>query len=99
MAYGKRLTMNRIELICELGVGAVTGQGVDPEVMISFSDNGGRTFSTERRGKIGRLGDFERKVEWHICGSFVDRIVRVSVSDPVNFVIHNMVADVEIGII
>ncbi len=97
-AQGKRLEMNRFELIMETGVGIVSGQGSDPVVMLSFSDDGGRTFCTETWGTIGQLGAYRWKIEWFALGSFDSRIVRVAISDPVKVSIHSAAADIEIGI-
>lgn len=97
-APGKTLTMNRFELIMEVGTGILSGQGSDPVVMLSFSDDGGHTFSTEMWGQIGVMGDFLRKVEWHNLGSFDSRIIRIRTSDPVRYVIYSGAADIEVGI-
>ncbi len=97
-APGKWVEMDRFELIMETGVGIISGQGSDPTVMLSFSDDGGRTFSTEMQGKVGRLGQFQYKVEWHALGGFYERIIRVQTSDPVFYSIHSAAADLNIGI-
>lgn len=91
---GKRLEMNAFELIMETGVGIVSGQGSDPEIMLQWSDDGGETFSSERRGKIGALGQ-HKKVTWTNLGSFYERILRISISDPVYCSIHSAAADIE----
>ena len=97
-AQGKRLEMNRFELIMETGVGLVSGQGSAPVVMLSFSDDGGRTFCTEIWGTVGQLGEYLWKIEWFALGSFMSRIIRIAVSDPVKISIHSAAADIEIGI-
>lgn len=97
-APGKTVEMTRFELIMEVGVGTASGQGSDPVVMLSFSDDGGKTFSTEMWGRIGKMtGEFV-KVEWFALGSFYNRIIRVRTSDPVLFSIHSANADMEVGI-
>lgn len=97
-APGKRIEMNRFELIMETGVGLVSGQGSDPVVMLSWSDDGGKTFSTEQWGQIGELGQYQYKVEWFSLGSFESRILRVANTDPVFISIHSAAADIELGI-
>lgn len=97
-APGRTITMNRFELLMETGVGLLSGQGEDPVVMLSFSDDGGRTFSTEQWGSIGRSGEFMYKVEWFALGSFESRIMRVRISDPVAVSIHSAAAEIEVGI-
>lgn len=97
-APGKNLEMERFELIMETGSGLTAGQGSDPVVMLSFSDDGGRTFSEEEWGQIGKIGEYKTKVEWFALGTFESRIMRVRISDPVYCSIHSAAADIEIGI-
>ena len=99
-APGKTITMNSFELIMETGVGLVSGQGSDPVVMLSFSDDGGKTFSAESWGDadVGTLGQFIFKVRWNCLGSFESRIIRIQTSDPVYYSIHGATAEIEIGI-
>lgn len=97
-APGKEIEMNRFELILQKGVGLLSGQGSDPVVMLSFSDDGGRTFSTEMWGTVGVNGEFNWKVEWFNLGRFESRIIRIRVSDPVYWSIHAAAADIEICI-
>jgi len=94
-AAGKPVEMTRFELIMETGVGLVSGQGDEPEVMLRFSDDGGRTFGTEMRGTVGQLGQFLWKVEWFALGRFDSRILAISTSDPVHICIYSAVAEVE----
>ncbi|TVM02752.1 MAG: hypothetical protein CV087_08795 [Candidatus Brocadia sp. WS118] len=97
-AIGKSIEMNRFELILETGVGVLSGQGFNPEIMLSFSDDGGKTFCAEMFGTIGRLGEFQYKVEWFALGSFYSRIIRIRTSDPVYYSIHSASADIDVGI-
>lgn len=97
-APDKRITMSSFVLNLEQGIGLISGQGQDPEVMLSFSDDGGRTFSTERFGKVGKLGEFQWRVEWNALGQFYNRIVRIKISDPVACNIRNAYADLEVGV-
>lgn len=94
----KRVTMNRLVVNLERGVGNLAGQGIQPVVMLSFSDDGGKTFSNEKWAKTGRLGDFDFGVEYSCLGSFFQRIIRLRVSDPVSWNIVSIATDVELGI-
>jgi len=97
-APGKLMEMSRFELIMEKGVGILTGQGSEPVVMLQFSDDGGNTWSTEMWGMVGKMADFIYKVEWHVLGSFYNRIIRIKTSDPVFYSIHSASADLEVGL-
>ncbi len=97
-APGKNIEMDRFELIIETGVGLVSGQGSDPEIILQVSDDGGRTFSNEMWGKVGKLGAYLWRVEWNSLGSFFERIIRIKTSDPVFYSIHSANADIRAGI-
>ncbi len=99
-APGKLITMNRFELIMETGIGSDDQDEGDegPFVMLSWSDDGGRTFSTEVFASAGRAGEFIWKVEWFGLGSFYNRIIRVRMTDAVYYCIHSAAADIEVGI-
>lgn len=71
---GKEIYMHRLEIVVETGVGAVTGTGVDPKIIMQFSDDGGRTYSKEQWRSMGTLGDFTIKLEWFDLGSFYERM-------------------------
>lgn len=95
---GKKITMNSLVLNIETGTGLISGQGSNPVVMLSFSDDGGRTFSNERWGSIGRLGEYKYEVRFNALGSFHERIIRIATSDPVYYCIRDCIADIEVGI-
>lgn len=95
---GKRMEMQSLKLLMGTGIGILSGQGSDPEVMISFSDDGGRTYSTEMRGKVGSLGQYQYEVEWNGLGQFENRLIKVSVSDPCHYTIFYAAAEVDICI-
>lgn len=80
----KRLTSYAaFELDMEIGIGLNTGQGRDPQIMLQYSDDGGRTWSSELWQTIGRLGDHFNRVVWRQLGRGRDRVFRVIISDPV----------------
>lgn len=76
-------THSKVELVFEQGVGLATGQGSDPMVMLQFSDDGGRTWSSEKWRPLGRIGEYKRRAIWRRGGKARDRIYRYAVSDPV----------------
>ncbi len=73
-----------LELRMESGVGLANGQGSDPSVRMKFSDNGGRTFSSEFSRRFGKIGEYTRRVIWRRQGHIpMDRIVTFICTDPV----------------
>jgi hypothetical protein len=86
----KRTAHHTLQLDIEAGVGLVTGQGSDPEVMLRWSDDGGHTWSNEHWVKIGKIGEYGRRAIWRRLGmtqKLRDRVYEVSATDPVKVAI------------
>jgi len=94
---GKRVQMSRLELIMEMGVGLITGQGEDPLIMIEASYDGGKSWSTGTWMRIGRLGETNIRAEWFSMRSFYDMIVRITTSDPVAYNIYSGAIDLRLA--
>lgn len=86
---GKRTFHSELEVMAETGVGLTTGLGSAPEIMLSFSDDGGRTWRSAPNKELGAIGRYRDKVVWNRLGSSYDRIYRCSVSDPVKLTISD----------
>jgi hypothetical protein len=86
----RRTAQHSLQLDCESGTGLVTGQGSDPEIMLRWSDDGGHTWSNEHLSKMGKIGEYYRRVFWRRLGMTMklrDRVYEVSGTDPVKTVI------------
>ncbi len=95
----KRVFHSRFELDIESGVGLSSGQGSDPQMMLDYSDDGGRTFSAPQRWRsMGKQGAYRQRLRWLRMGNSRDRIYRVSISDPVRRTIINAHADMKVGL-
>ena len=90
-----RAVMDRLEIDIEAGIGLTTGQGSDPQLMLKYSDDGGRTWSNERWANMGRIGEYARRVRFSQLGTFYQRMFELNISDPIKGVIINAFADVE----
>lgn len=82
-----RVAHYQLQLQFEPGVGIVVGQGSDPQAMLSWSDDGGSTFSNQHWTTVGKTGMYKNRAIWRRLGMARDRIYQVEVSDPVKFVI------------
>lgn len=91
-APGKRVTISKVELIIETGVGLATGQGVAPVFMMSISTDG-KTWSEEKQVSPGVLGDYTKKVEYYKQISGYEFMVKIRISDPINVSIHSASID------
>jgi len=83
VTQNERVYYASFELDLEPGLGLVTGQGENPQVMIRMSNDGGKTWGTEHMRSAGKLGEYFRRVRMNRCGSGRRRVFEVSVSDPV----------------
>lgn len=75
------------QLDLEAGVGLVSGQGEDPQIMLQISDDGGHTWGSERWRGAGKLGEYSKRVIWRRLGASRDRIFKIKCTDPVKWVI------------
>ena len=86
-----RTTQHSLQLDCESGVGLDgVGQGVDPQVMLRWSDDGGHTWSNEHWKTMGRIGETGTRVFWRRLGMTLklrDRVYEISGTDPVRITI------------
>ena len=74
------------ELDVEAGVGLTEGQGVDPTIYLSWTDDG-KTWSNEYAMPMGELGRYLTRVRWTRLGQFRNRVFQIVVSDPIDLVI------------
>jgi len=85
-----RIRHNKLKLDYKAGVG-ITGStptpGVDPQTMLKWSDDGGKTWSNELTESIGKIGEYETEVHFRRLGASKRRIYRNIVSDPVEVVL------------
>lgn len=65
------------------GVGNQTGLGVDPQVMMKVSRDGGNTYGNELWTSIGKVGEYKNRAVWRRLGQARDWVMRFRVTDPV----------------
>ncbi|MCF4166334.1 hypothetical protein L2U69_11820 [Zavarzinia compransoris] len=95
---GARSTMSLLQMDIETGVGLIDGQGENPQAMLQWSDDGGRTWSNERWVSIGGIGAYKARARWTRLGSFRERVLRLAISDPVSVTIYQAEANVTRGV-
>ncbi len=87
-----------IEVMMESGIGLTTGQGSDPKIRMSFSDNGSRSFSSEQSRSFGKIGEYNKRAIWRRNGRIpFNRVVKLTSTDPVKTNILKMIGKVEKG--
>lgn len=81
----ERFTVDELFVDMQVGVGLATGQGSDPQVMLSVSKNNGVTFGAELWKTLGAVGKYPRVV-WRRMGLARDFVFKLRVTDPVKVV-------------
>jgi hypothetical protein len=77
------MIFDRFWLDLETGVGLVSGQGSDPQVMIEWSDDGGHTFPNQQWVTAGKIGEYRKRAVLRRGGKSRDRVWRTTITDPV----------------
>ena len=90
--------VNRFILDTESGVGdlgELTQTGLDPKASLSFSDDGGHTWTGEYQASLGKIGEYGKVLYWNQLGyTKRGRVFRVTVSDPVKKILVGAYAEV-----
>ena len=85
---------SELRLYMESGVGLNTGQGQNPQIRLSFSDNGGRTFGNEFWRSYGEGGQFDVLPTWRRLGRIPrHRVLKFVTTEPVKSNILKLEAD------
>lgn len=95
---GKEIFFDKVQFVIQTGVGVVSGQGVDPRVMIRSTDNGGRTWTAEQWHSLGVAGAYETMVELDEQGSAFARVYELVYTEPTPFSLIDANAEVSFGI-
>ena len=94
-ASGARAFAHLFALDMEVGAGLPDGS--DPQVMLQWSDDGGRTWGSEQWRSAGKAGEYRRRVTWSRLGTFRERTWRVTITDPVPVCIIAAMSEIEGG--
>lgn len=82
-----RIRISSLYLDFETGVGLENGQGSNPQLMVSYSKDNGRTWSAERWVSLGMVGNYIARVLLRRFGSSRIATFKFRFTDPVKFVI------------
>lgn len=86
-----------LEIFMESGVGLTSGQGSEPVIRMSFSNNLGRSFGSEFSRSFGKIGEYNRRTVWRRQGRIpISRVIRFVCSDPVRFNVLGLVVNDEV---
>lgn len=85
----QQVSIGRLWVDMETGVGLATGQGVNPQVIMRYSKDGGHTWSTELWATMGAIGKYLTRAIWQRLGRARDWVFELVITDPVKVVIIN----------
>jgi len=80
---------HELQVDMEVGDGPIpalldgAGNPRDPQVMLRWSNDGGRTWGNEHWIGAGKAGEYETRVRWQRLGRARDRVYELVVTDPV----------------
>lgn len=86
------LTMHAFEIVCEVGVGNASAE--TPQIMLSYSDDNGHTWSNEMWRTMGAVGTYRTRAVWRKLGQFRNRQIKVRITDAARKLVISYFADV-----
>jgi hypothetical protein len=70
---------------------------VDPQIALSWSIDGGHTWSAQHWRSLGAVGKYKTRVIWRRLGIARDRVWKIEISDPVKVIILSCVVNGALG--
>lgn len=92
---GAKVFMDRLGIEIETGTSLVSAES---QIIMQYSDDNGRTWSSERFQNIGAQGEFKHKLDWFGMGDFYTRMFRFTMTDNIKWVLISADADLELDI-
>ena len=89
------ISIHEMHLNCEMGVGLTSGQGVSPVTLLSWSDDDGRTWTSDIELSLGAIGIYRQRSTATRLGRSYNRSHRWRGSDPVKRAILGRSARIE----
>lgn len=93
----KYITIPQIQIDVESGVGLTTGQGVNPQLMLEISKDGGQTFTAVSWASMGAIGQYTQRVIWRRLGRARDWVLKLRITDPVKRVLTGASMEMTMG--
>jgi hypothetical protein len=92
-----RVSVDRLLLKMDTGIGITDGQGSDPQIMLQVSTDGGYTWGNELWQPIGQIGEYNTLVFWQRLGFGRQFTFKFRISDPVRVAIQGCYLNVTEG--
>lgn len=78
--------LSKLWIEMEGGVGLITGQGDNPQLMMQYSKDGGHTWSNEVWVSFGEIGEYGARATFRRLGRGRDWLFKFRITDPVKTV-------------
>jgi len=91
-ASRERMTMASFEVLCETGVG--NDSVADPQAMLTYSDDGGYSWSNEMWRSLGAVGTYRTRAVWRKLGQFRTRQMKLRITDAVRRLVISYFAEI-----
>lgn len=75
--HGQRLIFDELQVFCQVGQKSDS----EPKILLDWSDDGGVTWSNDRMGSIGAMGEFKKRVIFRRLGQSFNRVFRLRMTD------------------
>lgn len=85
----------RLTLDLEPGLGNTVDPGSNPQVMLRWSNDGGKTWSNQVQASAGKRGEYRKRVFWNRLGASRRRVFELSMTDPIPWRIVDSYLQVE----
>lgn len=69
----------------------------DPQIMLRWSDDGGKTWSDEHWQSAGQAGTFKTRAHWYRLGRSRDRVYEMVLDDPIDWRVIDAYLDADPG--
>jgi hypothetical protein len=79
------MTIRRLRVDIEGGTGLI--DGINPQVMLTISRDGGHTWGRDLPTYMGKLGSYLTRAEWRKLGQARDWVFKIRITDPIKAVI------------
>lgn len=80
---GDMLSVSKLQVEMESGLGVPTGQGSSPLALLRVSKDNGHTWGNYREADIGRIGQYRIRVTFPRIGRSRDFVFELTITDPV----------------
>lgn len=71
---------SKLQVDMETGVGLDGANQIEPQVMLSWSDDGGHVYTPERWASFGKIGAYRVRALWRRLGRSRDRVFRLAIT-------------------